>query len=187
MAEETPDFSECRTETPCSRCRAISIPVVSRSPGPARYRDVPVPREADREIGGRTVQGPLPRQDKVKPGSGRETGLGHAGSGLFPPVTATVVSLRGTEAGWRNRSAFRPACPPYPHRANRAVWHRVAGSTGAAMPHGGLRNALPLPGGRIPGVAGVPALRLERVFRSIPAPRRLGIPPAPGMLVRNPG
>ena len=70
------------------------------------------------------------RQEKARPQSGRGAGLDHAASGMFAQVIATEVSIRGAEAGWRNRFAFRPTCPPYPHRVDCVGWNRVAGSTG---------------------------------------------------------
>jgi len=42
---------------------------------------------------------------------------------------------------------------------------------GEALPRGASRSAVPLTGGRIPGYAGAPAQRLERVLRSTAAPR----------------
>jgi hypothetical protein len=98
-------FSERRMETPCHRRCTIPIPAVSRPPGLAMYRDVQVPRDADRVVGGSATQEPLPRQEKVRPRSGRKAGLGHAGSSLFAHVIATAVSLREAEAGWWNRAA----------------------------------------------------------------------------------
>jgi len=104
-----------RPDTWCPRRCSIPIPAVSRSPGLARYRVVHVPRDACME--------------KVRPGTGRGAGLGHAGSGLVPQVTATAVWLRGAEGGGGTapRSALRAPVPSSgkPRRVvSRSVFHR---------------------------------------------------------------
>ena len=79
------------------------------------------------------------------------------------------------EAGGRERplhSSHSYGC--IASRGGRGALPRSGGdlTPGEAMNSGGIRSDSPLTGGRIPGCAGAPALRLERVFRSRSASSR---------------
>jgi hypothetical protein len=58
---------------------------------------------------------------------------------------------------------------------------------GVAMTRGGSRSDITPTGGRIPGYAGAPALRLERILRSSTAPVHTSPVPVIGIPVRNAG
>jgi hypothetical protein len=79
MVEETLEFLENWTETLCTRRCSIPIPAVSRPTGLARCRDVHVRRDTCME--------------KVRPGTGREAGLGQAGG------RATLEQFAGAGEG----------------------------------------------------------------------------------------
>ncbi len=74
-------------------------------------------------------------------------------------------------------------------RGGRGAPARSAGdlTPGEAMTRAEIRSDRPPAGGRIPGYAGAPARRLERVLRSRAALTNTNPAPAPVILVRNAG
>jgi len=74
-------------------------------------------------------------------------------------------------------------------RGGRGAPTRSGGdlTPGEAMTRSGSRSDVPPTGGRIPGCAGGPALRLERVRRSRTASKHTSPAPASGIPVRNAG
>jgi hypothetical protein len=116
---------------------------------------------------------------------------------------AAVPPVHGGPGAWRAlpRLAFGPVSRPplalhsrdshrcIASRGGRGAPPRSGGdlTPGEAMTRGGLRSDIPLTGGRIPGCAGAPALRLERVLRSRAAHGHASPAPASGIPVSNPG
>jgi hypothetical protein len=112
--------------------------------------------------------------------------LPHAGSGAWRPLP---------------RLAFGPVSRPPLALHSRGSYGYIASrggrgapphsggdlTSGEAMTRGGVRSAVPLTGGRIPGCAGAPALRLERVRHSRAASGHTSPAPVSRILVRNPG
>jgi len=165
MVEETLDFPARQPDTPCPRRCSIPILAFSHTPG----LDV---------LSSNGMAEPLrvPPYVPAVPSSGEsrwaEPRNGMAEPLRVPPYVPAPSS--GDPCRVEPRSGFHRSVPPVV-------------STGEAMTRAGRRSDLPLTGGRIPGTAGAPALRLERVLRSTSAPRQLRNPPAPVMLVRYPG
>ncbi len=114
---------------------------------------------------------------------------------------ADAVLPRAVEAGaWRSlpQLAFGPVSrPPLVLHSSGSYGYRFDGrkrgptaqrwgsDPGEVTTRGRGRSDIPPTGGRIPGCAGAPALRLEWVLRSRTASKHPSPAPAPGIPVRN--